>query len=54
MAVRARNGFWVEFANITASGGAIAVRIMPKQSWNQTWGAYYYNATISGIKVTAQ
>ncbi|MEK7674750.1 MAG: S8 family serine peptidase [Verrucomicrobiota bacterium] len=47
-------GLWREFTNITASGGSISVRIIPNQTWNRTWGAYYYNATISGIKVTAQ
>jgi len=50
----ARNGFWLDFPNITASNGAITLRIVPKQTWNYTWSAYYYNATISGIKVTAQ
>lgn len=51
-----RIGVWREFTNITADAqGRIGVKIVPKGSYNQTWGGtWYYNATLSGIKVTAQ
>ena len=49
-------GLWRSFDNITADQyGRIMVKIVPKGSYNQTWGgAWYYNANISGIKITAQ
>ena len=47
-------GFWRELTNITGSNGAITVKIVPKQTWSPTWEEYVYQATISGIKVTAQ
>lgn len=49
-------GIWRDYANITPNGsGQIAVKIVPKGSYNPTWGGtWYYNATISGINVTAQ
>lgn len=47
-------GLWREFPDITAQNGAITVRIVPEPAWNWEWGTYYYNATISGIKVAAQ
>jgi hypothetical protein len=48
------NAFWKSFTNITASSGAITVRIVPKLTYNHGWGAYAYTATLSGIKITAQ
>jgi hypothetical protein len=48
------NAFWKSFSNISASGGAITVRIVPKLTFSQTWGYNCYSATLSGIKVTAQ
>jgi len=49
-------GIWRDYANITPNGsGQIVVKIVTKGSYNQTWGGiWYYNATISGIKITAQ
>ena len=49
-------GIWRDYANITPNGsGQIVVKIVPKGSFNETWGGtWYYNGTISGIKVTAQ
>jgi len=49
-------GIWRDYANVTPNGsGQIVVRIVPKASYNQTWpGYWYYNATLGGIKVTAQ
>jgi hypothetical protein len=51
-----RIGVWREFNNITADAyGRIVVKIVPKGSYNQTWGGtWYYNATLSGLKVIAQ
>lgn len=49
----AHNGFWRDIPNILASNGSIIVDIVPKLTWNQTWNDWLYNATISGIKVTA-
>lgn len=49
-------GIWRDYPNITPNGsGQIVVKIVPKASYNQTWpGFAYYNATLGGIKVTAQ
>lgn len=49
-----RRGIWREFSNITSdAAGTIRVRIVPQATANRTWGGtYYYNATISGIRVT--
>jgi len=30
------------------------VKIVPKNAFNQTWQGWYFNATLGGIKVTAQ
>jgi hypothetical protein len=50
-----RKGIWREFSNITADGyGYIWVRIVPQATSNRTWGGTYYNATISGIRVTPE
>lgn len=48
------NAFWKSFSNITASSGAITVRIVPKLTFNQTWVYNCYSATLSGIQITAQ
>jgi len=47
-------GLWREFPNITAQNGAITVKIVAEPAYNSAQGVYYYNSTISGIKVTAQ
>lgn len=49
-------GIWREFSNITADAqGRIVIKVVPKGSYNRTWGgAWYYNATLSGIRVVAQ
>ena len=49
-----RIGLWVDLPNIAASNGAIAVKVVPKIAYNQSYSQWLYNATISGIKVTAQ
>jgi hypothetical protein len=49
-----RIGVWVDVPNITTSNGAITVKIVPRLAYNQSYGQWLYNATISGIKVTAQ
>lgn len=46
-------GLWREFSNITAQNGAITVRIVPLAVLDEH-GFYYYAATVSGIKVSAQ
>jgi len=44
---------WRQFANIQPNNGQILSELRPTRAWNRTWNAYYYGATISGVKVTA-
>jgi len=46
-------GFWRQFANIQPNNGQILIELRPTRAWNRTWNAYYYGATVSGVKVTA-